>query len=107
MCAIHTRAASHGRGIVLVSSLVRLSDSGLPPCIQRDARIAFDIRAGIVSVTRETLISEMIVWIILKTQRSSTFEQEDSFTRLRQQARGDTATRSSATDNALIPNHSW
>ena len=86
---------------------MRLDDSGLTLRVQRYARIAFDFRTRIVSVSREALISEMIVWIILKTKWSSTFEQEGSFTGLCQHTRGNTATCTCANDDDIITDHSW
>jgi hypothetical protein len=49
-------------------------DSCLPLCIHGDARIFVDVRPGIVSVTRESLMPKMIVAILAKVELSASFQ---------------------------------
>ena len=85
---------------------MRLNDSRLSLCIHCNTRIAHDVRSGIVSVARETLMPEMIMRIVLKIKLFAAFKQQHAFACFCQYARGDTSTCASTDNDHIVTVHS-
>src|SRR5262249_10300497 len=103
--AEHARAAADGHGVVLVTVLVRADHPLRPVGVDKHARVALKVGAGVVAITAEAVVAQVVARNVVIGQVAPALDQQYAFAGPGKPAGSPPPAGACPDDNCVISGH--